>query len=150
MSKALEALKELKKRYGSNFSLNDDERCRIIEAELKGKTQPKRECRLCKYFRIDKDLNSSGKPIYYCDKGTSPIGHGSYLDELELEIGCKNYTLNIDIYKKLKALEVIKEKEVDIHLFKISANCDHYNWLIENRKNKLTQEEYELLKEVLL
>ena len=31
----LKALKELKKRYGKNFSLNDDERCRVIETALK-------------------------------------------------------------------------------------------------------------------
>lgn len=52
--------------------------------------------------------------------------------------------------KKLKALDIIKKKEIDIHLFNISANCEHYNWLIENKKHQLTQEEYDLLKGVLL
>lgn len=30
----LKALKELKKKYGKNFSLNDDERCRTIKSAL--------------------------------------------------------------------------------------------------------------------
>ena len=35
MTKELKALKELKTRYGAFFSINDDERCRIIETALK-------------------------------------------------------------------------------------------------------------------
>lgn len=33
----LQALKELKKRYGKNFSCQDDERIKIIESALKSK-----------------------------------------------------------------------------------------------------------------
>lgn len=35
MIKGLKELKELKKRYGKNFSMQDDERTHIIEQELK-------------------------------------------------------------------------------------------------------------------
>ncbi len=43
-------------------------------------------------------------------------------------------------------LKIIREKEIDLYLFKISINCNHYNWLAENRKQYLTKEEYNLLK----
>ena len=52
--------------------------------------------------------------------------------------------------KKLKAFEIIKDKNVDVHWVKICENSKEYNeekniWEIE-----LTQEEFNLLKEVLL
>ena len=52
-------------------------------------------------------------------------------------------------YKKDKAFDIIKEKLVDIDLFSYCANKSMYN----NRVNvgkQLTDEEYDLLKEVLL
>ena len=54
--------------------------------------------------------------------------------------------------KQLKALEIIKEKEVDIHILKnaIKSNDIHkYNARFENCA-QLTQAEFDLLKEVLL
>lgn len=62
--------------------------------------------------------------------------------------GIKQYQI---IEKSLKALEIIKEKEVDIHNLLISETVEQYNsythWL--GYKGNLTQEEYDLLKEVL-
>ena len=56
------------------------------------------------------------------------------------------------IEKSLKALEIIKQKEVDIHDLLISKTVEQYNsythWL--GCKGNLTEEEYNLLKEVLL
>ena len=56
------------------------------------------------------------------------------------------------IEKSLKALEIIKQKEVDIHNLLISKTVEQYNgythWL--GCKGNLTEEEYDLLKEVLL
>ena len=46
MSKELtpiKAFKELKKRYGKNFSCNDDEGCRVVEKELKEKCKNKKQ-----------------------------------------------------------------------------------------------------------
>ena len=52
-----------------------------------------------------------------------------------------------EVKKKLKALEIIKEKEVDIIILKISENLQQYN-LKEEGRVPLTQEEYDLLKEI--
>lgn len=53
-----------------------------------------------------------------------------------------------DIYKKAKALEIIKEKRVSVDLFFYCANRAMYNNRV-NTERQLTQEEYDLLKEVL-
>ena len=59
------------------------------------------------------------------------------------------------VEKSLKALEIIKEKEVDVALLKLSDNIERYNELIKHSHltilyYELTQEEYDLLEEVLL
>lgn len=51
--------------------------------------------------------------------------------------------------KKLKAVEIIKEKEVNVFIFLHSGDLETYNDMVEDNR-KLIQEEYELLKEVLL
>ena len=51
--------------------------------------------------------------------------------------------------KKLKALEIIKEKQVDVFIFLHSGDLETYNDMVEDNR-KLTQEEYDLLKEELL
>jgi len=54
---------------------------------------------------------------------------------------------NLD--KKLKAFEIIKKKRVNVHLLLLSDSLEKYNFnLLPYRK--LNQEEYDLLKEVLL
>ena len=65
-------------------------------------------------------------------------------------ITLKDFILNNDsclkdikiIEKELKALEIIKEKKVDVAIF-FEDGCARH-------REKLTQEEYDLLKEVLL
>ena len=53
-----------------------------------------------------------------------------------------------DIEKTLKALEIIKEKKVNILLLELAENVDEYNERIVPN-GRLTEEEFELLKEVL-
>ena len=53
------------------------------------------------------------------------------------------------IEKSLKALEIIKEKKVNVFIFLHSGDLETYNDMVEDNR-KLTQEEYDLLKEVLL
>ncbi len=58
------------------------------------------------------------------------------------------------IGKSLKALEIIKEKDVDIVSLKNALSSEQYNSFISFRINymdymKLTEEEFNLLKEVL-
>lgn len=50
------------------------------------------------------------------------------------------------IEKELKALKIIKEKEVDIKAFNDLQDLQDYNYYCSP---ELTQEEYDLLKEVL-
>ena len=60
------------------------------------------------------------------------------------------YDENIEIVNKsLKALEIIKEKRVDVHLM-FYYKLEIYNSEVPNPYMKLTQEEFDLLKEVLL
>lgn len=63
----------------------------------------------------------------------------------------KNYILNAQ--KELKALEIIKEKECDIRWFKYcikeNLKVETYNNGLPEYYEKLTQEEFNLLKEVL-
>lgn len=63
----------------------------------------------------------------------------------------KEYTL-IDISKNLKAVEIIVKKKVDVCLL-ISCIYDfelnYYNLCMRNKERHLTQEEFDLLKEVL-
>ena len=54
------------------------------------------------------------------------------------------------IKKELKALEIVKKKsEFSFWDFKHCDNVDEYNELYNTRDNRLTQEEFDLLKEVL-
>ena len=53
------------------------------------------------------------------------------------------------IEKALKALEIIKNKEVNVFVLLHSGNLKIYNDIVEDNR-KLTQEKYDLLKEVLL
>ena len=51
---------------------------------------------------------------------------------------------------KTKALEIIRKKEVDVHLFKICPDYEYNNWIrIRDGERQLTIEEYDLLKEIL-
>lgn len=108
-------------------------------------------------------------------KGTL-LAEGYWQDVLEdfaiIETALNNYYKllgeNEETTKKLKALKVIKEKKVNvpslITLFKSQTSYEDYeqlwnndirwqltkNWDIQFSRKKLTQEEYDLLKEVLL
>lgn len=55
----------------------------------------------------------------------------------------------IIIEKELKALEIIKTKWVDVLNFHTCLSLEEYNDTCTYDWQKLTQEEYELLKEVL-
>lgn len=77
------------------------------------------------------------------------------LKELEVKREVIDYLLTGDDEKKLKTLEIIKEKSVDIGFLQYSSTVDLYNhYIVEHAWTKhtssLTQEEYDLLKEVLL
>ena len=54
------------------------------------------------------------------------------------------------IEKELKALEIIKNKKVNVSLLSCSEWLDFYNQEIAYKEKELTKEEYDLLKEVML
>lgn len=68
----------------------------------------------------------------------------------------KDYETNFDldfleIEKELKALEIIKNKVVLIDVLVDSENANDYNEFVSKSKDRhLTQEDYDLLKKVLL
>lgn len=55
-----------------------------------------------------------------------------------------------NIEKAIKALEIIKNKKVNIDILKQVDNVELYNKCIHYLDRQLTQEEFDLLKEVLL
>lgn len=72
------------------------------------------------------------------------INTGIYVEKVIIDIS------NQFLKKALKALEIIKEKEVVVSLLIWSDTLDKYNSHTMLVFSELTQEEYELLKEVLL
>ncbi len=62
--------------------------------------------------------------------------------------GVRQYQI---IEKSLKALEIIKEKQVNVGDFIRCKSIEDYNdYCCYNEKEQLTREEYDLLKKVLL
>lgn len=55
----------------------------------------------------------------------------------------------LNLIKAVRALEIIKNKEVNVFVLLHSGNLKIYNDIVEDNR-KLTQEKYDLLKEVLL
>ena len=75
------------------------------------------------------------------------LGNRDYMVyEVEYDDAHKEY-VSRDMFRNLKALEIIKNKNVDVNSFVFSSSLEWYN---RNNHYSLTQEEYDLLKEVLL
>ena len=53
------------------------------------------------------------------------------------------------IEKELKALEIIKNKGVDILALQYYENSSQYNFSLRGKFSQLTEDEFDLLKEVL-
>lgn len=72
-------------------------------------------------------------------------------EELGYSIECFDRDLNI-VKKELRALEIIKEKGIDVEAFKNYQTVIAYNWSIRferYKRKELIQEEFDLLKEML-
>ena len=65
------------------------------------------------------------------------VGHINVFDKLNLNL----------IEKELKAIDILKEKNIDIYWLKTSPNLSRYNLAVGTRQ-KLKKSEYEMLKEV--
>jgi len=70
------------------------------------------------------------------------------LDELDTWINQSNTTKIKALNNKLKALEVIKEKKVNLEYIKCCENYEQYKTVC-SYWNEITQEEFDLLKETL-
>jgi hypothetical protein len=128
----LEALERLKNTPTYDNSLVKDFHpscCEIIETTLKN------------YEEL------TSKPVILCRRT-----HES--SQALIDTICKNYkevkVTNLEDEKKLKALEIVKEKKVDVQMLIDRKNLNEYNWCVHEQSRALTQEEYDLLKEVLL
>ena len=67
--------------------------------------------------------------------------------------GKRQYANDVAIVQKeLKALEIIKKKDIHKTMLSLTQSADEYNHFIDDvsEEMQLTQEEYDLLKEVLL
>lgn len=140
MSKELEALKEVKDfisdiqcgtchsnamRYTDSFIYLEQNAFSIIETALK---------RLEIYDNVEKKIEeTTPNKCILNDDGSIEIEGADYL----MLVPKKEYQ------KKVKALKIIKEKKVDAAIFFEKSNS------VRHRK-QLTQQEYDLLKEVLL
>lgn len=78
-----------------------------------------------------------------------------YLDDIanRRKMNLDPHKLKLIVEKELKALEIIKNKRVDINLLLNCPDSEIYNEILEARDRperfRLTQKEYKLLKEVL-
>lgn len=131
MSKGLEALKNIEKEIQdyegfdeNTYHQMDRTRFIVIETELNEK------------------INIENRLDYIFSKH-----HIRSFTELEERLGDCKIASQDDI--KLKALEIIRKKGVNLFKLKMCDSVEEYNKLC-NSASPLTQEEYDLLKEVLL
>lgn len=142
---------------------NYPEEIKIIETALK---------RIDYLERVNKDLQES-KDRLIEERNNKIIEHRAVYDNYNFQsikkfVACKSCQYYeddkcsntsgcfwLDLEKKLKAFEIIKEKRVNVLMFVCYANSGKngfkmYNQAMENEEWRLTQEEFDLLKEVLL
>lgn len=101
---------------------------------------------------VDGNLNEVNYYRQFCDSTTYIMKDKETIEkELkrleELEITYSNCV--IEGAKQKKVLEIIKNKIVDVILLKSIENVERYNERVYTHR-QLTEEEYDLLKEVLL
>lgn len=132
MSKELEALEKLT-NYKCSCMSEKVECKEIIETALKEYETMKQT----KIVVADKKIS---------DEDLEKLKNQRMFSDLQCEI---KPLFDEETQKKLKALEIIKEKEVDVFIFLHSGDLETYNDIVEDNR-KLAQEEYGLLKEVLL
>lgn len=131
MSKGLKALQDIRLRIFIESEVQSEKvvkDLKIIEKELK------------EYEETKKDLEQVMSD--YQDLGNSCYEKLKAYEELKKEY----LVLSI----KERALEIIKKKVVDIYLLYATKTLEDYNSSLMQYNANLTQEEYDLLKEVFL
>lgn len=104
------------------------------------------------YMSCDNDGSESGSVYYELDIIETALKEKENIEKTINELFSENGKVitTIDIKKKLKALEIIKKKRVDVNCFLIYDLKRYNDFIAKNEFMKLTQEQYDLLKEVLL
>lgn len=104
-----------------------------------------------KVFEIDHEYDKAFEIVETALKRLEKIEDKKIVGTTTMDKALEKFMLDNcpEIKKKIKALEIIKEKFYFEWLL-LSKNVDQYNEAQDDDKNKLTQEEYNLLKEVLL
>ena len=161
MSKELKALNDLINFIGSGEIANTHELCEYvakrkdtIETALKEAQKDKEMLNVfTNALTIERDIPPELE-IKESEKGTSYIFreavkiHENIIEE-KIKKALRKWVLKNAFPKELKALEIIKDKEVNVFIFLHSGDLETYNDMVEENR-KFTQEEYDLLKEVLL
>lgn len=152
MSKELETIKYLLEQC-VNESIKKD--LLDIEKTLKQAQEDKEMLNIFKNaLTIERDIppeleiKESEKGCSYVFKEAVKI-HENRIEEM-LKKSLRKWVLKNAFPKELKALEIIKEKNVKIDVLKYQSDVVFYNMAVFEKEEKLTQEEYDLLKEVLL
>ena len=83
----------------------------------------------------------------YCEKNNNCAIQKSFTEE---EIGCSKGVLTIKAQKELNAFQIIKEKKVDITRLDEAIKRNDLSFYNYYCWEALIQEEFDLLKEVLL
>lgn len=156
----LEALKRVKQaRYFIDFELDakvgEDykEELKIIETELKEKEQQDNVLKVLKevieFAVVLPEVKPTKDDVFSVISAVS-INAQRAIENKKREL-FRQWVLDTCFPKELKALEIIKEKRTDVgYLMSCDFLCD-YNDCDETPYDKpLTQEEYDLLVEVLL
>jgi len=162
MNKGLEAFNELKEGHwfdfaNTYFSLNPKLKMDldIIKNELKEKEQ---QDEIIKTIKEIISFKVSEPEFKRDEDGSIQNIIGCVYFELKREIENKerelfrNWVLETCFSKEFKALEIIKKKRVNVYELVQSRNYVEYNNIFDENEIEcfLTQEDYNLLKEVLL
>lgn len=107
---------------------------------------------------MSKEITEALKTLEVLDKIISPLLEpvlAEYEDDLSDKITANYFVLKealLKAQKEHKALDIIKEKNVDLRTlkacFKVECGLQEYN-KHQYKENELTEEEFNLLKEVL-
>ena len=155
MSKELSAFRKICKNLNSyQFSDEYKENKKLIETALEEKEQQDQIIKIIKetieFGIVDNKVeeNENGDLTLF---GRIGISLRKELDEKERQL-FRDFILETCFPKELKALEIIKNKRVDVDLLLSSLYVAHYNDFISEEiigEKQLTQKEFDLLKKVL-
>ena len=141
------------RKYESDYGCNIDHNTISLEQALKDLREDAKRHFIEQRQHLNKRLDIIENALKVLEQLQIIIGAEKIEDlpkvALETENACySNSHILKKAENKLKALEIIKEKEVNVFIFLHSGDLETYNDMVEDNQ-KLTKEEYDSLKEVL-